>query len=345
MSLTTGVVIPAYNAERFIRDALEGVARQSHPPDWAVVVDDGSEDRTADTVMEWAASSKLRFVLHRQENRGLPAARNAGIVRLPEADLIALLDADDIWEPWHLERCVRALERHEDLVLCFADHQPFDCHGPAGGTFLEDKVIHGLPSELRDDGVTALSGPVFESLLLGNYIPPSTSVFRRKVAAGIQFFDPEMRSCEDRDFFLRLSRVGRFAFFDQVHAHYRLHDQNMSHPRNRLHMQTWGHRALRKIRRLEQELQLEREEAVAVSDAERRQARSLLSTASRTGLGEYLSASAEVASSGRLKPILNPKNLARAIRSSTPWYRPGPQDRTRLHPEQDGAGRRASIRR
>jgi glycosyltransferase involved in cell wall biosynthesis len=326
---TVGVVIPAYNADVFVAEALASVEAQSRPPDRIIVVDDGSTDRTAAVVTEWARHSSLPLTLHRQENRGISTARNAGIDRLEDADLIALLDADDVWKPWHLERCVGALERHGDVVLCFADRQPIDASGPVGDSFFEQWEIPSVPTSARADGLRVLSGPIFQSLLRGSYVPASTAVFRREAGERIGFFDPGIRRCEDRDFVLRLSRVGRFGFFREVHTHYRLHEDNVSHPRNALRMQLGGYAVLSKLLDREEDLELREEELTAVREAAHDQASTLLYTASTRGASAYLSTLLQVVRSGIWRPTLDPKNAARAVLCSLPFYRARRQQTSR----------------
>lgn len=329
MRLKIGVVIPAFNAESFIADALASVASQIRPPDRVVVVDDGSRDRTASVVEAWAADSDLPLTLHRQENQGASVARNAGIERLPDADLIALLDADDVWKPWHLERCVTALERHGDLVLCFGNRQAFDASGPIGASFFREQEVPSVPMKAREKHLRVLSGPVFESLLRGNYVPPSAAVFRRDAGETIGFFDTGIGGCEDRDFFLRLSRVGRFGLFQGVHVGYRLHEDNISHPKNALRMQVSGHAVVSKMAALEDELGLSPAESGAVHEAVRAQAVALLYTASTRGVTAYLSSVARVVRSGIWKPAFRPRNVARALLCSLPFYRSRRQETSR----------------
>ncbi len=102
MSPTVSLVIPAYNAEAYLREALDSAFAQTRPPDEVIVVDDGSGDRTP----EIAASYGDRVRLLRQPNRGEAAARNTG-VRVARGDLIAFLDADDTLLPRCLEAQLR----------------------------------------------------------------------------------------------------------------------------------------------------------------------------------------------------------------------------------------------
>jgi glycosyltransferase involved in cell wall biosynthesis len=101
------VIVPAYNAARYLPTSISSVISQTYDQWELVIVDDGSTDETRELVSSYAAQlgDKLRYVY--QPNRGLLAARNTGI-RNSRGDLIALLDADDIWLPTRLERSVAA---------------------------------------------------------------------------------------------------------------------------------------------------------------------------------------------------------------------------------------------
>ncbi|MDR5708499.1 MAG: glycosyltransferase family 2 protein, partial [Armatimonadota bacterium] len=116
MSPTVSLVIPAHNAEAYLREALDSVFAQTRPPDEVIVVDDGSLDRTP----EIAASYGDRVRLVRQPNRGEAAARNTG-VRVAQGELIAFLDADDAWLPGYLTSQLRVYETSGGNCLVFCD--------------------------------------------------------------------------------------------------------------------------------------------------------------------------------------------------------------------------------
>lgn len=93
-------VIPAYNSAAFILGALDNIANQSVPVDEIIVVDDGSNDDTAEKVQQWSDTAPVTLV--RQKNSGPSAARNRGIDQAT-GDWIAFLDADDRWTPRKIE--------------------------------------------------------------------------------------------------------------------------------------------------------------------------------------------------------------------------------------------------
>ena len=106
---TIGVIIPAYNAGAWIDEALASVAAQKRAPDQVVVVDDASTDDTAEVANRWVDRLPLTVMTGRA-NTGPGGARRDGIAALT-TDLVALLDADDVWLDHHLDVLQRAYER------------------------------------------------------------------------------------------------------------------------------------------------------------------------------------------------------------------------------------------
>jgi len=111
MSIAVSVVIPAYNAGKYLGRAIDSVLAQTRPADEIIVVDDGSTDNTADVAHGYG--EKIRFI--RQENAGASVARNTGI-EAATSEWIAFLDADDEWLPRKLKLQTEHLRRNPDLV-------------------------------------------------------------------------------------------------------------------------------------------------------------------------------------------------------------------------------------
>ena len=101
---SVSVVIPAYNAERFIGEAIESVLAQTHPPFEVVVVDDGSTDATATVARGYPGVTLIQ-----RENGGIGAARNTGVAAAT-GDWLAFLDADDTWPPDRLSALLAEAE-------------------------------------------------------------------------------------------------------------------------------------------------------------------------------------------------------------------------------------------
>jgi glycosyltransferase involved in cell wall biosynthesis len=111
---TVGVVIPVHNGAAYLGEALDSLVAQRLPPDRVVVVDDASTDGSVDAARRFAGLLPLEIV-RRPVRGGVSAARNAGIAVL-DTNLVALLDADDVWSEEHLERAVDAYVRRGGLV-------------------------------------------------------------------------------------------------------------------------------------------------------------------------------------------------------------------------------------
>lgn len=201
----TSVVIPAFNAGWIIAEAIASALRQTAPPLEVLVVDDGSTDDIAARI---AALPDDRVRLLRQENRGSAAARNAGI-RAARGEVLALLDADDIWPEDKLETQLRLLDGPPpaDLVT--------------GAT----QVLNATaPPEASDRGFVARGDP-WTAPLLGS------ALFRRSVFDTVGLFDEPLRGAgEDVDWFIRARELGvATAATDRVTLYYRLHGRNMTH--------------------------------------------------------------------------------------------------------------------
>lgn len=197
------VIIPAFNAEKFIGDALSSVRAQTCPLNRIIVVDDGSTDRTVERVAAFSRQTTPgMIVLVSQANAGPSAARNTG-VRKSEAPYIAFLDADDTWAPDKIELQMRLFAAGDfalGVVYCDA----------AGMT--EDGTV--IASRSRK---TMYRGNIARALLKGNVVRGSASavVIRRAALDLAGPFDEVLRSGEDWDMWLRLSRHCRFDFVDR----------------------------------------------------------------------------------------------------------------------------------
>jgi glycosyltransferase involved in cell wall biosynthesis len=200
------VVVAAHNGERFLAEALESIFAQDFDSFEVVFVDDGSTDRTA----EIARSFPVRYV--RQENQGLPAARNTGL-GIARGELIAFADDDDVQPPHKLRVQARYLAEHPE-VGCVLGRQEW---------IFEDGVE---PPPLQRD-------PIFGEL---GGIQLVSAMFRRTVLDELGGFDPTYRYAEDRDLFVRMRELGiELAVLPEVVLHKRLHGTNMTMNRPESH--------------------------------------------------------------------------------------------------------------
>ncbi len=229
--MNVSVIIPAYNAERYLTDAIKSVQSQT-ATDWElIVVDDGSTDTTPDIVRAVAVSDpRLRLV--QRANGGLPAARNSGIRAASETSkFISFLDGDDLWEPDALEILLGALERSPECLGAHAlsryvdaDNQPIR-EGELEGRGLRRQTLgHQGTCELTSEMPTT-----FDVLAIRNCFTVGAILLRKSAFDRAGLFDEELRACEDWDLWLRMCVHGNIAFTNRVVCRYRQHGSNMSH--------------------------------------------------------------------------------------------------------------------
>ena len=211
---TVGVIIPAFNAARYLPVALESVASQTFE-DWQVLlVDDGSTDDTSEIVAPFLArfGTKMKYI--RQQNRGLPAARNTAI-RESTTELLALLDADDVWLPNRLEDTVKALRDNARAGLVYGLITMIDQNGTISSTWPGNpKHAHGF-----------IAPQIYMRTV---DLPCPTVLFRRKCIEDVGLFDESMRATEDRDLWLRIALKYEVACVPKVLAYYRHSPNSMS---------------------------------------------------------------------------------------------------------------------
>lgn len=284
------VIIPAYNAEAFIEQALDSVHAQSLQPNDLIVVDDGSRDGTSDLVNDWVARVRPNFLttLIRQANGGLPNARNTGIRRTC-AEWVALLDADDIWEPHHMACLAAGSELCPEAVAVYG-----------AGRLLEGNVVQeGLydqfwdnPSQTYSSALSVdarymrLDFSVFPRLIRGNFIKPSSLMFARACADRVGLFNESLKNAEDREFLVRLLREGPFVYAAQAISRYRWHADNISQKKNSKKLAEYGMRALSLIRS-NQRLMLNAAEVLELRRAIEDAVIEFLYLCSREGLKAY----------------------------------------------------------
>lgn len=211
---TVDIIIPAYNAARYLPAAIESVIAQTFE-DWRIVlVDDGSTDNTADVVAPFVdrLGPKLKYI--KQSNRGLPAARNVAIAN-SSAEFLALLDADDVWLPCRLSESLKCFEGRPQVGLTYGFNDRIDPEGKIVDTF-DRRQKHG-------EGRIA---PYIYMRKVDLNCP--TVTFRRKCVDEVGPFDESLRATEDRDLWLRIALRYEVALVPKVIAHYRMSPNSMS---------------------------------------------------------------------------------------------------------------------
>ncbi len=186
------VIIPAYNAERFIRQAIDSVVVQTFRDFEILVIDDGSQDKTA----EIAESYKNPVICFRKQNGGASSARNFGIINA-QGEYIAFLDSDDLWEPTKLEKQVALLDANSDVGLCYVAVQRIN---------KDSKPLGYIEANAYPDYCEALL--LHSCIVTGSC---SSAIMRRELFEQVGVFDTNFTNYEDWEYWLRLSLQTKFA--------------------------------------------------------------------------------------------------------------------------------------
>lgn len=211
---TVDVIVPAYNAARTLAAALDSVVAQTFT-DWRILlVDDGSKDETPAIAAAYKARLGDKLLYLRQENAGLPAARNTAI-RNSSAEFLALLDSDDVWLPQRLERSVQRFRDRPAAGLVYGFNARIDADGRVIDTFTR-----------RNPHAEGRVAPYIYMRSLD--LPCPTVTFRREAVEKVGLFDETLRATEDRDLWVRIALEYEVALVPEVIAHYRLTPQAMT---------------------------------------------------------------------------------------------------------------------
>lgn len=207
------IIIPTYNRKQYVTSAIDSCLAQTYTNREIIVVDDGSTDDT-EVFLRNGYGGQIRYV--KQDNQGPSVARNTGIAQA-KGELIHFCDADDQLLPEKLEKCVAILEANPKIA-----------------------VVHTYYQFVADDGQTAIETPLFPEFsknlfcdllrLTGNHILVSSTLVRKSALDDVGGFpdDPEHRSAEDWDLFLRLSTKYKFHALNEKLVLRRTHPQMMS---------------------------------------------------------------------------------------------------------------------
>src|SRR5712692_8202106 len=250
------IIIPACNVAPYIGETLDSVFAQTFADYEVIVINDGSPD--TDELERTLARFIDRINYIKQENRGASAARNAGL-RAARGELVAFLDADDLWLPSYLDEQIKfILERNCDLVC--ADAEVFSDSSNDEKTYMESLMADAPPT----GDVTFLGLLGAEQSLITSGV-----VVRRTLVIDVGLFDEALRNSQDFDLWLRLARHGtRMAYQRRVLLRYRSRDNSLSGDEVNVHR-----RELRVLEKVERSYDLSPAERTDVGSViERRRA-------------------------------------------------------------------------
>jgi glycosyltransferase involved in cell wall biosynthesis len=205
--------ISCYNYGRYLQGCVESALGQTYPPVEVLVVDDGSTDDTAEVMRRFSGDPRVRYV--RTPNRGQAAAKNKAVSEAV-GDVVAFLDADDLWHP---EKLARQAPLFDDpaVGVTFTDHWVIDVDG------------REVPTGPREGHMQLRRGRVTYWLGYENFVPFSGSAVRRSLLDGEGGFDERLKMGIDWELWLRLSLRCDFAGVPERLFAYRIgHPDQMS---------------------------------------------------------------------------------------------------------------------
>ncbi|MBD3883572.1 glycosyltransferase [Phormidium tenue FACHB-886] len=211
---TISVLMSVYNSERYLREAVESILRQTFTDFEFLIVDDGSTDRSLDILQAYAAQDP-RIVLISRENRGLTQTLNE-LVSRSSGKFLARMDADDVALPERFADQVAFLNQHPQVVCLGTAQEWIDGEG--------EILMHCSPAADNDE--------IQAHMLAGrNYFCHPSVMMRRQAVVTVGGYDISLQSAQDLDLWLKLGEIGKLANLQKVLMRYRIHAGSVTEKR------------------------------------------------------------------------------------------------------------------
>ena len=208
MAPKVSVLMPVYNGEKYLREAIESILKQSFADFEFLIINDGSTDKSREIILSFT-DPRIRLI-DNEENLKLIKTLNKGF-KLAKGEYIARMDADDISLPQRLEKQVKFMSGHPKIGACGTLVRTI---GKQGG-FVANRLID--PEEIRANHLfhTSLAHP--------------SVMIRKEIIEKHGFqFDEKFIHCEDYEFWTRFAKISKLSNLNEVLLLYRIHDNNIS---------------------------------------------------------------------------------------------------------------------
>ena len=213
---TISVVMPVFNGERYVEEAIESVLAQTHRDFEFIILDDASTDGSLGVIEAYARKDPRIRVKAGTRNRGVTVRQNEALA-LATWEFIARMDADDISEPRRLERQLKFLKDNPNVVLVGSRVLLIDADGDPlmemGDALAHEEIDHGLMTRR------------------GQLVYQSSCMFRKSASLAIGGYDETYTASSDLDFFLKLAEVGRLENLAEPLTRYRQHFNSIGYAR------------------------------------------------------------------------------------------------------------------
>jgi glycosyltransferase involved in cell wall biosynthesis len=198
MNLLISAIVPVYNGDRYLAAAIASILAQNYAPLEILVIDDGSTDDTAKIANQF--QQHIRYIY--QPNCGAPSARNVGL-NMANGEVIAFLDADDIWSKHKLALQIDILTKNPSVEVVLGYHQK----------------TRSIAAEIQDE----------QNLPPELVLSVGTSLFRRSAFDRVGLFNEELRQTDDWDWFMRARELAIVMMTcPETVLFYRRHDRNIT---------------------------------------------------------------------------------------------------------------------
>lgn len=222
------VVIPVYNVEAYIKEAITSVVEQTYQNLEIIIVDDESPDGSIDLVKR--SFDDPRICIVQQQNRGLAGARNTGI-RKARGEYVAFLDSDDFWNRRKVEKHIQLMQANPNCGVSFCSSLFVDEHSqPIGRLQAPKKKSDYLPNDIFcRNPIGNGSVPIIRKGVL-EQIAFETKERNHRGVSYAQYFDESLRQSEDVDCWTRIALLtgAEFSYIDNPLTNYRLNDSGLS---------------------------------------------------------------------------------------------------------------------
>ncbi|MFQ3549529.1 MAG: glycosyltransferase [Armatimonadota bacterium] len=207
------VILPVYNGEEYISEAIESVINQTYKNFELIIVDDGSNDNTAKIIDKYLCNDNVKYIY--KNNGGVSSALNTGIINAV-GKWVAFIGMDDIWLPEKLSRQIEVIRRFNDLSIVEIGTIAFDNNG--------DQQYWSYKTQIQS-GKKLLS-----KILKGNIFCASSIIVKKDELINAGLFSENLTSCEDYYMWFKLLYNDlKVAFIQDYQVRYRLRSNSLSH--------------------------------------------------------------------------------------------------------------------
>ncbi len=246
MNNLVSVLIPAYNHEKYVQEAIKSIINQTYQNIELIVVDDGSKDSTWQKIQEMKNECEKRFVRVHFETKGNEGTCKTfnRLLDLSKGEFVYFIASDDVAKPEAIETEVKFLSKHKDYALVVGDNEIIDSNGNVVfwseyGKIAKNKeeakfktFVQCFKHYRRDIKLNSLDFGSYQSLMSGNYIP-NGYLIRKSIFRKIGYFTPEA-PLEDYWLMLQISKYSKMKYIDKIFFSYRWHSDNTASQRKKM---------------------------------------------------------------------------------------------------------------